>query len=554
MEPNIELSDGEEPPQSFSELGLSYKLVSAYKELNFINPTPIQHCTISHGIQGKDLIAQSKAGTGKTLAFLSVLLNKIDPKHETLQGLILVPTRELALQVYDVASRIIKRLTDEPKIKLGLMIGGIPIEDDRNTLRQKVHVVIGTLGRVYGLTKEKSMKLDDVKILVLDEADRLITAHGMKDQLRNVYTRMDKNIPQILSFSATYSEESFKEIKQLGMNHVIVRLAGDKEDGSGTKQTEEEKIDLNVDTLDQYYCKVTRKTDERVGVNTLKSRMVVKILKEVKYDQVIIFYNDKGLGEELESDLREEGILLHFIHGDQTQAERIRIMNKLKLKKVNVILSTDLLSRGIDIEHISLVINYDVPRTMETYFHRIGRTGRFGRYGVSIIFLTDKDEDFILNNSEYFVNIKELPEDLTGINSFLAKNEEEGKVKALAESGVEEKKEFVYGTQSQISEWKTAEYEFYDASKYKYFEEDENKEAGEIIEEPPEEEENQHLDQEVMHDHLYDDDYWAFLKCPVCYQFLLQSEQQLGRKFEILQYFQLEGATNKELQDEPDLG
>ena len=302
MENNSDTFHEDSDAQTFSELGIPGRLTVAYKELGYIKPTPIQRSTIIHGIQGKDIIAQSKAGTGKTLAFLSVLLNKIFLGHETLQGLILLPTRELALQVYDVASRIIKNMPEEPKIRVGLMIGGIPIEDDRNTLRQKVHIVIGTIGRVHGLVKEKSMKLGEIKTLILDEADKLIDAHGMKDQLKYLYTRIERNSPQVLSFSATYSQECFAAIKELGKDHVFVRISGEKD--GGAENEDENKIDINVETLEQYYCKVKRSDDDKVGVNTLKSRMVVKILKEVKYDQAIIFYNDKGLGEDLESDLR----------------------------------------------------------------------------------------------------------------------------------------------------------------------------------------------------------------------------------------------------------
>lgn len=182
---------------------------------------------------------------------------------------------------------------------------------------------------------------------------------------------------------------------------------------------------------------------------------------------------------------------------------------------------------------------------METYFHRIGRTGRFGKYGVSVILLTDKDEDFILHNKEYFVNIKELPDDLAGINNFLAKNKEEGQVKDPAEIP-EEKKEYTYGNVSQISGWKSVEHDFYDSSKYKYYEVEgeEGGEEGEGIEE----EEQEYVNQETLDQHMHEENYWGFLKCRVCYQFLAQSEKQLGRKFEILQYFQVEDTKDDETQ------
>jgi len=172
---------------------------------------------------------------------------------------------------------------------------------------------------------------------------------------------------------------------------------------------------------------------------------------------------------------------------------------------------------------------------METYFHRIGRTGRFGKYGVSIILLTNNDEDFLLNNKDYFLNIQELPQDFSSINEFLARNELEGKVKPLTGPEKEEKKEYTYEPHSIASEWKSTEHVFYDSSKWKYFEEEEVE-----VEQIQEIEEGEYIDQAEMEAHLHDDDHWAFLKCRVCYEFLLQSEQHLGRKFEILQYFQIE--------------
>ena len=175
---------------------------------------------------------------------------------------------------------------------------------------------------------------------------------------------------------------------------------------------------------------------------------------------------------------------------------------------------------------------------METYFHRVGRTGRFGKYGVSIVFLTDMDESFILRNKEYFVNIQELPEDLSDINSFLARNEEEGKVKPFKPVKGDEKEDFATGIYGQISDWKETDHTFYDQTQFKYFEEDEE----EIIPE----EDTQYINKEEVHGHLHEDDYWAFLKCPVCYEFLLQSEKHLGRKFEVLQYFQVQNIQNQQ--------
>ena len=189
------------------------------------------------------------------------------------------------------------------------------------------------------------------------------------------------------------------------------------------------------------------------------------------------------------------------------------------------------------------MINYDVPRTMETYFHRIGRTGRNGRYGASIVLLTEKDEDFIFNNKEYFVNIEELPQDMGVINDFLIKNEQEGKIQPAGEMGIGKKKEYTYEPHSLVSEWKSTDHEFYDHTKWKYFEEEEAEEGnggGEMLEEF-EGEGEEYVDLNEEEKHLHDDDYWAFLKCPVCYQFLIQSEKQLGRKFQILQYFQVNG-------------
>lgn len=299
----------QEKYKTFSDLGLKDDLVKAYNSLNYFIPSPIQEKAIPLGLQGADLISQSKAGTGKTLAFLGILFSRLAFTEQTTQAIIVLPTRELAFQIFDMLRRIAKKLPGPAVCESACFIGGIPIDNDRTRLQNGVvHVVVGTPGRLKALIKEKVLVLDHIKLLVLDEADKLLDAAGFGDDVYNLMTRL-KGKCQFLAFSATIEEKILEKLKATMQNPSIVFLS--KEEMSATEKMipqqkdtntmEEEKVDLNITNLRQYYVRVESGAK---GINLAKNLKVIEILKNVNYDQAIIFYNDKALGEDLASDLR----------------------------------------------------------------------------------------------------------------------------------------------------------------------------------------------------------------------------------------------------------
>ena len=306
----------QEKYKTFSDLGLSDNLVKAYNALNFFIPTPIQEKSIPLGLQGTDLISQSKAGTGKTLAFLGILFSRLSFSEKTTQALIVLPTRELAFQVFDILRRVAKKLTGSAVCESACFIGGIPIENDRTRLQNSVvHVVVGTPGRLKALIKEKLLSLDHVKIFVLDEADKLLDVVGFGDDVYHMMTKL-KGRCQFLAYSATIENKVLDKLKTNMQNPLVVHLAKEElgatdkmiaENNSSKMVEEEKKLDLNITNLRQYYVRVESGAK---GINLAKNLKVIEILKNVNYDQAIIFYNDKGLGEDLASDLRYYLILI----------------------------------------------------------------------------------------------------------------------------------------------------------------------------------------------------------------------------------------------------
>jgi superfamily II DNA/RNA helicase len=306
---NLRYFDMQEKYKTFSDLGLKEDLVKAYNGLNFFVPSPIQEKAIPLGLQGADLISQSKAGTGKTLAFLGILFSRLKFTEQTTQAIIVLPTRELAFQIFDMLRRVAKKLPGPAVCESACFIGGIPIDNDRIRLQNSVvHIVVGTPGRLKALIKEKLLVLDHIKMLVLDEADKLLDVAGFGDDVYHLMTKL-KGKCQFLAFSATIEEKILDKLKSTMQNPSIVFLS--KEEMSATEQIittvdstqmeEEKKLDLNITNLRQYYVRVESGAK---GINLAKNLKVIEILKNVNYDQAIIFYNDKALGEDLASDLR----------------------------------------------------------------------------------------------------------------------------------------------------------------------------------------------------------------------------------------------------------
>lgn len=376
MEGDIELKEDEliQSIEEFENMNLKVPIMRGIYGYGFEKPSSIQQKAITKIATGRDIIGQSQSGTGKTGAFTIGILNAIDEKIQSTQAMILSPTRELAEQIYSVFSAI----GTYTKIKIQLCIGGTYTEK-----MDKCQVLIGTPGRILDMLKHGKIQLARLKIFTLDEADEMLSK-GFKEQIYDIFQYIPKTT-QVLLFSATMPKDIL-EMTQKFMRtpiHILVK-----------------KEELTLEGIKQYYIQVERED--------WKFETLIDLYKTFEVTQCVIFCNSKQKVEMITQRLTESGYSVSGIHSDLPN--RREIMEQFKIGKTRILISTDLLSRGIDVQHISLVINYDIPKSKETYIHRIGRSGRFGRKGIAINFITLSDVNN-LKEIETFYNtqIDEMP-------------------------------------------------------------------------------------------------------------------------------------------------
>ncbi len=361
--------------KSFKSLGLSSKVLSAIEALGYNTPSEVQSEIIPLILEGRDVIGQAQTGTGKTLAFASSILSKIDIKKNVVQAIILTPTRELAIQVCDE----FKNLNDSSSFDLLAVYGGDSIERQINALRKGVDIVVGTPGRVLDLIRRGKLKIADIKYFVLDEADEMLNM-GFIEDIEEVLkaTNVEK---QILMFSATMP----KQIKRLAENYM----------------TDSVHVEIKKDTetsnnVSQYYCMVNEKH---------KIEILCRILDFKELLKTIIFCQTKKECDELVNELQHRGYSVEAMHGDISQNMRLQTLERFKKGSFNFLIATDVAARGIHVDDIDLVINYRLSREFETYVHRIGRTGRAGKVGESLTLITHKDLK-LLSELERFTKSK----------------------------------------------------------------------------------------------------------------------------------------------------
>lgn len=367
--------------ENFTSLDIDNDLLKGVYSYGFKNPSKIQVKGIKSINTRKDCIIQSQSGTGKTGTFLLGILNKIDTKNG-IQGLIILPTRELAKQVYEVASE----LTKHSKINLINCIGG------STNYSFTGHIVIGTIGRIYHMIEDKKFKISAIKRLVIDEADNLLMEKNLDEKLLNILQKLNKNTQKIL-ISATLNKCIF-DISNKYFNDPIKILL--------------EKEDIPINLIKQYYIDVE--------IENNKFDTLVDLFNCFSANQSIIFCNTIRKVNYIKDKLIELNFSITYIHGQMTQEERNEAVDLFRNSKTRILLTTDLLARGIDIPQVNLVVNYDLPIHKETYIHRIGRCGRFGKKGVSIsmVKMNDSYEVRVLNRMKnyYNIDINELPEDI----------------------------------------------------------------------------------------------------------------------------------------------
>lgn len=347
---------------TFKDLGLSDQLLDSIEKVGYVTPTPIQVKTIPLLLENKDVVGIAQTGTGKTAAFALPILEKINPNQKNVQALILAPTRELAMQS---ANAIENFLGIKSKVKVVAVYGGASYTPQIDALKSGAQIVVGTPGRIMDLMEKKALDLTNVSFLVLDEADEMLRM-GFAEDVENIVTDIP-NTKQTALFSATMPED----IRKIANNHL-----NNPVEISITKQSTTTK------NIYQTYAVVPYK--HKIGA-------LSRVLSVKNYGGAIVFVRTRATAEEVAIELGARGILAATISGDVPQRERERLVERIKNGSLNILVATDVAARGIDIERIGLVVNFDVPRENEAYVHRIGRTGRAGRKGEALTFLTPKE-------------------------------------------------------------------------------------------------------------------------------------------------------------------
>ncbi|UJR25132.1 hypothetical protein I4U23_006491 [Adineta vaga] len=382
MEPDGTIeSNWNEVVENFDQMNLREPLLRGIYGYGFERPSAIQQRAIKPCILGHDVIAQAQSGTGKTATFAISILQQLDMESKDCQALILAPTRELAQQI----QKVVLALGDYMGVSCHACIGGTNVRDDIKRLEGGVQIVVGTPGRVYDMLNRSALRSKSIKMFVLDEADEMLS-RGFKEQIYDVFTTMPQNI-QVILLSATMPSDVL-EVTTKFMNDPIKILV--------------KKEELTLEGIRQFYVTVER---EEWKLDTL-----CDLYETLTITQAVIFCNTRRKVDWLTEKMRGRDFTVSAMHGDMDQKERDVIMKEFRTGSSRVLITTDLLARGIDVQQVSLVINYDLPNNRENYIHRIGRGGRFGRKGVAINFVTDDDRR-TLRDIEQFYNtqVQEMP-------------------------------------------------------------------------------------------------------------------------------------------------
>ncbi|MGE5654746.1 MAG: DEAD/DEAH box helicase [Bacillota bacterium] len=345
----------------FGELELNESICRAIAEMGFEEPSPIQARTIPILLQGRDLIGQAQTGTGKTAAFAIPLLERLDMQQPGVKALVLAPTRELAVQVAEEVNRIGKFMN----VRTLAIYGGQAIDRQIRALRYGVDVVIGTPGRLIDHIRRKTLHLNQVSMLVLDEADEMLNM-GFIEDIETILSEVPEE-RQTMLFSATMPDPIRRLADRYMRTPVTVSVAREH---------------LTVPLTEQVFYE-TRPED--------KLEALCRVIDTEDIQQAIIFCRTKKGADELASSLKARGYLVDALHGDLNQMQRDRVMRRFREEQIEIMVATDVAARGLDIEGVSHVINYDVPQDPESYVHRIGRTGRAGRSGVAITLITSRE-------------------------------------------------------------------------------------------------------------------------------------------------------------------
>ncbi|TKY87595.1 hypothetical protein EX895_003609 [Sporisorium graminicola] len=366
---------------TFDAMGLKEDLLRGIYAYNFEKPSAIQQRAILPIIRGRDVIAQAQSGTGKTATFSISMLQSIDTTLRETQALVLSPTRELAIQIQSV----VLALGDYLNVQCHACIGGTSVGEDIRKLDYGQHIVSGTPGRVYDMIRRRHLRTKNIKMLILDESDELLNM-GFKDQIYDVYRYLPPST-QVVLLSATLPQDVLEMTSKFMTDPVRILVKRDELTLEGIKQffVAVEKEEWKFDTLCDLYDTLT-------------------------ITQAVIFCNTRRKVDWLSAKMKENNFQVSSMHGEMQQKERDEVMAEFRQGSSRVLITTDVWARGIDIANISLVINYDLPTNRENYIHRIGRSGRFGRKGVAINFVTVDDVRTLRDIEQFYsTQIDEMP-------------------------------------------------------------------------------------------------------------------------------------------------
>ncbi|CAM1505682.1 Fc.00g113190.m01.CDS01 [Cosmosporella sp. VM-42] len=374
-------SNYDETVDSFDDMALKSELLRGVYAYGFERPSAIQQRAIMPVIKGHDVIAQAQSGTGKTATFSISVLQKIDPAVKQCQALILAPTRELAQQI----QKVVVAIGDFMNIECHACIGGTSVRDDMKALQDGPQVVVGTPGRVQDMIQRRFLKTDGMKMFVLDEADEMLS-RGFTEQIYDIFQLLPQST-QVVLLSATMPQDVLEVTTKFMRDPVRILV---------------KKDELTLEGIKQFYIAVEK---EEWKLDTLSD-----LYETVTITQAVIFCNTRRKVDWLTDKLTARDFTVSAMHGDMDQAQRDLIMKEFRSGSSRVLIATDLLARGIDVQQVSLVINYDLPANRENYIHRIGRGGRFGRKGVAINFVTAEDVRMMREIEQFYsTQIEEMP-------------------------------------------------------------------------------------------------------------------------------------------------
>jgi len=380
-------SNWNEVCETFDAMDLREDLLRGIYSYGFESPSAIQMRGIKPILLGHDTIAQAQSGTGKTATFAISALQKLQLEVQDCQALILSPTRELAVQT----QKVIIALGDYMQAKVHCCVGGTAVKDDIRILQEGVHIIVGTPGRIWDMLGRNAIRTDNVQLFILDEADEMLS-RGFRDQIYEVFRYLPEKV-QVALFSATMPLDVIEVSKRFMRNPIRILVKRDE---------------LTLEGIKQFFVAV-EKEEWKLGT-------LCDLYETLTITQAIIYCNTRRKVDWLTEKMRSKDFTVSAMHGDMDQKERELIMREFRSGSSRVLITTDLLARGIDVQQVSLVINYDLPTNRENYIHRIGRGGRFGRKGVAINFLTEGDVRYLRDIEQFYsTQIEEMPVDVADL-------------------------------------------------------------------------------------------------------------------------------------------